>query len=654
MKKTACQIATGFMCLALFCVANTNTEAHELKRLEYNHPGLEVDLGVGLWAWPLPMDFDGDGDLDLLVSCTDVPYNGLYFFENPDGSQTMPVFKPAVRIGKGMKNVQVSYANGKPIVLSPNAQYPDFLKTKFKEPKAIGLKKNIHKNKVRANQWKKVDYDGDGDLDLLIGVGDWVEYGWDDAFNVKGEWTHGPLHGYVYLVTNRGTDEQPKYEPPVKLKANGQALDVYGMPSPNMADFDGDGDLDLLCGEFVDKFTYFENTGTREKPKFAEGRFLRLGEQVLKVDLCMFVPVAIDWDHDGDIDIIAGQEDGRVMFIEHSGKTIDGVPQFSAPKFFKQQAKEVKFGALATPVGFDWDGDGDDDIICGNTAGQIGFIENLNGAANPKWAEPKLLQADGKEIHIEAGLNGSIQGPCEEKWGYTTLDVADWNHDGLPDIIANSILGKIVWYENIGSKAKPKLAAAEPIEVEWAGVAPCPVWNWWKPNGKELATQWRTTPSVFDFNHDGLNDLVMLDHEGYLVLFERSKRGEELVLLPPKRAFSDKKRNPLRLSLGKAGKSGRRKLCFVDWDLDQNVDLLINSANVNFFRNIGSSHGRVMLDDQGIVDSRRLAGHTSSPTVVDWDKDGTPDLLVGAEDGFFYFMKNPHASKGVLRSGNLE
>jgi len=38
-----------------------------------------------------------------------------------------------------------------------------------------------------------------------------------------------------------------------------------------------------------------------------------------------------------------------------------------------------------------------------------------------------------------------------------------------------------------------------------------------------------------------------------------------------------------------------------------------------------------------------LAGHTTSPTTVDWDRNGIPDLLVGAEDGFLYYMRNPHA-----------
>ena len=53
----------------------------------------------------------------------------------------------------------------------------------------------------------------------------------------------------------------------------------------------------------------------------------------------------------------------------------------------------------------------------------------------PKWAAPVLLEeAEGVPFRVLAGPNGSIQGPCEAKWGYTTQYVADWNHDGLLDI----------------------------------------------------------------------------------------------------------------------------------------------------------------------------------------------------------------------------
>lgn len=617
-----------------------------LQRVKYNNPGLVVDLGVGLWAWPIPIDMDNDGDLDMVVSCPDCPYNGSYLFENPGGGK-MPVFKAGRRISRGIHNAMPSYVDGKPRVLSPGNEYPEFLTSGLDKPQKLPLDANVHPNGVRANQWRYADYDGDGRLDLIVGVGDWKEYGWDNAFNAQGQWTRGPLHGYVYLLRNTASNDRPAYASPVKIEAGGKPVDVFGMPSPNLADFDGDGDLDLLCGEFVDSFTYFENVGTRTAPAYAAGRQLMLGSEPLTMELCMIVPVALDWDQDGDVDLIVGQEDGRVAFVEHTGKVQAGQPVFAAPRFFQQEADELKFGALATPVCFDWDGDGDEDLVCGNSAGHMAWIENLDGGNPPRWNAPKLLEADGHVLRILAGPNGSIQGPCEAKWGYTTLSVADWDHDELPDLIVNSIWGKVVWYRNVGSRTAPRLAAAAPVEVQWPGKAPKPAWTWWEPQGKELATQWRTTPVVIDWNRDGLNDLVMLDQEGYLCLFARAEQGGQLVLLPPERVFVDREGALLRLNAREAGGSGRRKLCFADWNGDGRLDLLTNSVNADFYANLGQQEGHTRLVNQGRVDGRRLAGHTTSPTVVDWDRNGLADLLLGAEDGYFYYLANPHqAAKG--------
>ncbi len=639
-------------------------QAAEPQRLKYNHPGLTVDLGVGLWAWPLPMDYDGDGDTDLVVSCPDKPHNGAYFFENVSGAGAGVLFKPAVRVGRAQRNVQVSYLDGQPRLLIPGAELVDFRANEFAKTKKVYRTPNVHGQPVRANQWKYADYDGDGAWDLIVGVGDWSDYGWDNAFDERGRWIRGPLHGYVYLLRNRGDNLQPDYEQPRRLQAGGRDVDVFGMPSPNLADFDGDGDLDLLCGEFLDGFTYFENTGTRKAPRYAAGRRLQSGGTPIRMDLQMIVPVAFDWDRDGDVDLIVGDEDGRVALIEHTGKVVGGQPEFRQPKYFQQQADEVKFGALVTPVGFDWDGDGDEDLICGTSAGYIGFIENLGGAP-PRWAAPVRLRADGKTIRIQAGENGSIQGPCEAKWGYTTLSVADWDHDGLPDIVANSIWGKVVWFRNLGPRERPKLAAAQPVRVSWTDKPPQPAWNWWSPENGELATQWRTTPCVLDLTGDGLNDLAMLDHEGYLVLFERRKTAAGLTLAPPRRVFrasgpaafdnrhraQGKEPGLLRLNVGAAGRSGRRKLCFTDWDGDGQLDLLVNSVNVNLLRNVSREQtvsdvaGAMTFQDMGPLFQRELAGHTTSPTVVDWDRDGTPDLLVGAEDGFLYYWPNPRGKK---------
>ena len=647
---------------AAFHPTNAQIKAHKLERLRYNHPGLVVDLGVGLWAWPLPMDFDGDGDLDLVVNCPDKPYNGTYFFENASGDTTknkLPIFKPAQRLSRGLQNVQVSYINGKPVVLSPGIEYPDFFKTGLENGRTLPLPANIHPNKVRANMWRSVDFDGDGKQDLVIGVGDWTDYGWDNAYNSQGKWINGPLRGFVYIARNISTALQPAYDTPVKVLARDKPVEVFGWPSPNFADFDGDGDLDLLCGEFLDGFTYFENVGTRTTPKYATGKRLKTSAgNLLVMDLQMITPTAMDWDKDGDLDLIVGDEDGRVAFIENTGKIAsDHTPRFLMPRYFQQEAEDLKFGALATPVGFDWDGDGDTDIVSGNTAGYIGFFENLSGPGveKPKWAAAKYLKAAGKIIRPMAGPNGSIQGPAEAKWGYTTLSVADWDNDGLPDLIVNSIFGQVVWYRNVGTRPAPALAAPQPIEVEWNGPQPALAYGWLRPAGKALLTQWRTTPVAVDWNKDGFTDLVMLDQEGYLAFFERAQRAGKLVLLAPRRAFqgenfsvtdsrhlaAEKSPGSIRLNNGIAGKSGRRKLCVVDWDGDGKLDLFVNSANANFLRQTTARDGKWYFKDMGLLVNENIEGHDVSPTTVDFNGDGLPDFLGGAEDGRFYYLRNP-------------
>jgi hypothetical protein len=40
---------------------------------------------------------------------------------------------------------------------------------------------------------------------------------------------------------------------------------------------------------------------------------------------------------------------------------------------------------LVTPFSTDWDDDGDEDLVCGNSAGYIGFIENLDRMSE-KWS----------------------------------------------------------------------------------------------------------------------------------------------------------------------------------------------------------------------------------------------------------------------------
>ncbi|GJM29064.1 MAG: hypothetical protein DHS20C17_16990 [Cyclobacteriaceae bacterium] len=613
--------------------------------MKYNNPELVVDLGVGLWAWPLPMDFDDDGDIDLIVSCPDTPFNGLYFFENtsPDPGKQI-VFEPPVKIGPGKRHLQISLVNDEPRVLGQGIEYKNFKESIFEQEVQLYPKDSLENQftKIRFSQWKYVDYENDGDLDLIAGIDEWEDYGWDNAHDSVGNWINGPLHGYVFLLENIDGIHENRG----KIMAGDSPLDVYGAPSPNMMDFDNDGDLDLICGEFIDRLTWFENIGSREHPVFSKGRFLldEIGDTI-RMDLEMIIPVAIDMDKDGDVDLIVGDEDGRVALIENTGLVSDNMPVFHQPQYLKQKADLVKFGSLATPFAVDWDEDGDQDLISGNAAGYIGFIENLDGENPPKWNKPVYLKSEGEVIRIQAGDKGSIQGPAEKKWGYTTLSVADWDGDDLPDIVVNSIWGKILWYKNIGTKGSPLLAKHQAIVVEHAGEAAKPPWNWWDPQDNHLVTQWRTTPYAIDWDRDGLMDLIMLDTEGYLSFYQRYVKDGALKLKPGARIFYgvngavfDNKNNvidattgPLRLNQGVAGKSGRRKLTITDWDQDDDYDLLVNSVNVSLFENVGTENGKVMFEHRGPLFDTKLAGHTTSPSMMTEQM-----ILVGAEDGHFY------------------
>src|SRR5688572_32845142 len=180
-------------CPRVFCVitpllvlgAVHSIPAATLERVHYNNPGLVVDLGVGLWSAPVPWDADGDGDFDLIVVCHDKPYQGTYLFENATGDTAknkMPVFKAARRLGKGLENCMPSYVDGVMRVLTPSRKHPDFLKIGLDggvklptpwsaHPEPTDAKRGVFK--LRGSQWRYLDFDGDGRLDLINGVGNW-------------------------------------------------------------------------------------------------------------------------------------------------------------------------------------------------------------------------------------------------------------------------------------------------------------------------------------------------------------------------------------------------------------------------------------------------------------------------------------------------
>jgi hypothetical protein len=583
--------------------------------LVYGSKDAVADLGVGLWATAMPIDWDKDGDWDLIYVCDGVPQSGVYLYLQEDDG----VFRRVRRFGDGEKFASIGDmdGDGKIDLLAGTTWFNDIDGHGMTRRKGrLYRKPEGDELKLRTLQSRLVDWNGDGVNDLMSAYGDWFDYGWDNAYDETGNWKQGPLHGRVRIHINSGTNGEPYFQAPVELEADDTPIDIYGRPCPSVADFDGDGDLDLVTGEFRDGFTYFENVGTRSNPRLAAGRPLETKNGLLKANLCMISPFAVDWNHDGKPDLIVGQEDGRVSVMLNAGVQ-RGMPMFTEEFFLKEKGGPIKSGALATP----WLDGQTQDLYTGNTGGYIEYFARMDSG----YASGKYVTVDGEPFRVMAGYNGSIQGPAEEKWGYTVPYVGDLTGDGHSEIVYNSIIGKL---EVLSLDPAQSSSKSMPVPMRWGDEVPYPKWNWWKPKRDELVVQWRTRPIITDINGDGRVDIVALDHEGYLAVYEQGRRQ----FLPGQRIFKNGDGSPLRLNEREAGGSGRAKIDLADWDNDGDLDLIRNTTTAGWFENVGDW----TFEWRGDFSGRKLAGHTSSPSAIDWDKDGQLDLVLGAEDGRFY------------------
>lgn len=143
-----------------------------------------------------------------------------------------------------------------------------------------------------ASTARAVDWDGDGDYDLIV----------------------GDIQGNVHLIPNEGTATAYAFGKDRQLEAGGQPLRVMSRAGPCAADWDGDGDFDLLVGADDGSVTFFENTGSAQKPKLAAGTQLvpsgkrTSGREAPKeashgqrAKICV-----ADWNGDGRLDLLLG------------------------------------------------------------------------------------------------------------------------------------------------------------------------------------------------------------------------------------------------------------------------------------------------------------------------------------------------------------
>jgi hypothetical protein len=140
-------------------------------------------------------------------------------------------------------------------------------------------------------------------------------------------------------------------------------------------DWDGDGDLDLLVGEIHGGVHLVPNEGTRTEPLFGKATQLVAAGAPVRVqgDAGPFVA---DWDADGDQDLLVGAGDGSVsLYRSRGGRTPDlGAAEQLVPpgdaKWGADAPAEPRRGARAKVCAADWNGDGLLDLLVGDIAPQ--------------------------------------------------------------------------------------------------------------------------------------------------------------------------------------------------------------------------------------------------------------------------------------------
>jgi hypothetical protein len=336
---------------------------------------------------------------------------------------------------------------------------------------------------------------------------------------------------------------------------------------PALADLDDDGDLDLVVGEEWGRLVHYENVGSATVP---EWRFVT--DAFAGIDTGDWAyPALADLTGDGAPDLVVGAGDGSVSVYYN-----DGGPDRAAWPTAPDVA--LSAGTNAAPTLEDLNGDDLLDLVVGHAGGTLYHFENIGSATAPSWT---LRDEDYAGISESAGIQPAF---------------VDLDGDGDRDLLLG-LSGQLVWYERGGSVTTPT----------WTRHGSDPIGYGGGSSG--------TSPTVGDWNGDGEPDLVFGEHWGDLRFFWVD---------PPDSWVEEDFEFPFELS-------GETAPALADWNDDGTPDLLMGQAHgrIEQYTNVGTSGAPDWRPDGTLLTLPWTNHPHAFPAFGDVDDDGDVDLFVG-------------------------
>jgi len=258
----------------------------------------------------------------------------------------------------------------------------------------------------------------------------------------------------VYL--NQGTKSH------VELRYAGMVEDEVGNPVSTIetirlraADLDGDG-MDELVGSAyfgnMDRFVLYDQQEDMGIKGWRRKGYLSImaGELTPVYGYGNSTIDPVDWDGDGDHDLLLGAEPAFISIVINAGNDTDPVYQPAERlKYLDGTLMETYPGVLGegshwgpgewyndrqTPRAVDWDDDGVMDVISGSSGRRIYFFKGQIVKDELRFARPELFRMNGEEVTVPDRQHPAI---------------VDWNKDGAMDMILNDMEGRVtVWLGN--------------------------------------------------------------------------------------------------------------------------------------------------------------------------------------------------------------